>query len=90
LESLDVAIFRTRASKTNREYTEAGTAVEGTPDPFRLDLVYDAQTSGGLLIAVPADQLSVLLDGLTNAGSLAAAVVGDVLPRRDHALLFTP
>jgi selenide, water dikinase len=90
LESLDVTKFRTRASKTNREYTEAGTKFEGGLDPFRLDLAYDAQTSGGLLIAVPPDRLTILLDGLTTAGTLAAAVVGEVLPRQEHALQFTP
>ena len=89
LDVLDVSKFRTRASKTNREYTEAATRIEGTPDPFRLDLVYDAQTSGGLLISVPADKLSRLLDGLKAAGSLTAAVVGEVLSRREYALLFT-
>lgn len=90
LESLDLAKFRTRASKTNREYTEEDSAFEGTPDPLKVEAVYDAQTSGGLLIAVPAERLPVLLDRLKSSGSLAAAVVGEVLPRGDRALLFSP
>jgi selenide,water dikinase len=90
LDKLDLPKFRTRASKTNREYTEAGTKFDGTPDPFRLDLVYDAQTSGGLLIAIPPGRLSVLLDELKKAGSLAAAVVGEVLSRQGYALGFVP
>ncbi len=38
----------------------------------------DAQTSGGLLIAVPPDQTDALVDRLRAAGSLAAAVVGEI------------
>jgi len=90
LDSLEVANFRTRASKTNREYTESATKIDGAPGPFRLDLVYDAQTSGGLLIAVPEERVGRLLEALRAAGTLAMAVVGDVLPRREYALLFTP
>jgi selenide,water dikinase len=89
LESLDVTKFRTRASKTNREFTEAETRFDGTPDPFRVDVVYDAQTSGGLLISVASDRLSFLLDHLTKASSLAAAVVGEVLPKNGPSLWFT-
>src|SRR5262249_16501816 len=48
--------FRTRASKTNAEYVRAGLRVEGKPDPVALEFFYDAQTSGGLLISVPAER----------------------------------
>ena len=89
-EPIDTTLTQTETMTGNREYTEAATAFDGTLDPFRLDLLYDAQTSGGMLVAVPADRLPRLLDELRKAGSLAAAVVGEVLPRRDQALLFTP
>src|SRR5262249_7277848 len=45
-ERLDVTKFRTRAVKTNREYTEGSTRFERTPDAFRLEFLYDPQTSG--------------------------------------------
>ncbi len=38
----------------------------------------DAQTSGGLLIAVQPDRLNDLLDQLQQGGSLAAAVIGEL------------
>src|SRR5262249_8370994 len=47
-----VARFRTRASKTNAEYVAPGLRIEGKPDPIHLEVFYDAQTSGGLLISV--------------------------------------
>lgn len=41
-------------------------------------LLCDAQTSGGLLAAVPASQVGALVAALRAAGTLAAAVVGGV------------
>ncbi len=41
-------------------------------------LLSDAQTSGGLLAAVPADQAEELVRALSEAHSLAAAVVGKI------------
>jgi selenide,water dikinase len=41
-------------------------------------LLADAQTSGGLLIAVPQDRLAALLADLKQRGTLAAAVIGRI------------
>jgi len=45
------------------------------PEPEQL-LLADAQTSGGLLIAVAAERAGALVDALEARGTLAAAVVG--------------
>ena len=79
--------FRTRASGTNREYAGPHTHLDGTPDPLRLEFFYDAQTSGGLLVSIPAGRLSVLIDELKKGGAPAAAVIGEVTPRQDVALV---
>ena len=52
-------------------------------------LLCDAQTSGGLLIAVPPDRRAVLLDELKANGVETVAIVGEVLPAeaRDGAKL---
>lgn len=42
------------------------------------ELLYDPQTSGGLLLALPAGQAGLLLDDLHDAGIIAAALVGEV------------
>lgn len=78
IDQIDVTRFRTRASKTNREYTESGTRFEGTPNSTRLEFFYDAQTSGGLLISVPAAKANDLLKRLAEARTPAAAVIGEV------------
>lgn len=87
IESVDVAKFRTRGSKGNREYVEPSLRFEGSPEAFRSEFLFDPQTSGGLLIAIPADRVDGLLLRLKAAGTLANAVVGEVLPRQDAALL---
>jgi selenide,water dikinase len=43
-----------------------------------LRILADAQTSGGLLIAVPPDRSAQLLDALTQAGSAAASEIGRI------------
>jgi len=43
-------------------------------DPIRLDMMFDAQTSGGLLLAVKPDQLARAVDMLEAAGDQAAHV----------------
>ena len=65
---------KTGGMKSNREYFSSGTRVGATIDPVLVDLCYDPQTSGGLLIAVAAadaDRLAVALD---RNGVLAARI----------------
>jgi selenide,water dikinase len=40
-------------------------------------LLCDAQTSGGLLLAIPQDQVADLVSALGEAGAGAAAVIGE-------------
>ena len=49
-------------------------------------LVADPQTSGGLLIAVPADRLDRLLAALKARGVTTRAVIGEVIARTDASL----
>jgi selenide, water dikinase len=77
IEAIDVRRYRTRASKTNKEYTDPHTRFEGTPDARRLEFFYDAQTSGGLLISVPSAKATDLDRELKTRGS-AAVIIGEV------------
>lgn len=45
------------------------------------DLALDAETSGGLLIAVPADRVEALLEALVRHETPCAEIVGQVVPR---------
>lgn len=60
---------------------------------FRVDLaegqqlvLFDAQTSGGLFVAVPGEKLERFLAELESRGVGTRAVVGEVIPRREKSI----
>ncbi len=82
--------YRTRASATNAAYVAAGLRVEGSPDPLLLEFFYDAQTSGGLLISVPAERADALLHDLHGRGVIDARLVGEVRAPNGARLVVRP
>ena len=66
---------------TSRNRDSVADAVQWHPDLSDNDqlLLCDAQTSGGLLIALAADKQDALLAELTNEGTPCAAVVGRIV-----------
>ena len=69
------------AIERNREASAASlVAVEGLSDTM-LDLCFDPQTSGGLLIAVPPKAVDSLVRQLHEAGDVSAARIGEVRDR---------
>jgi selenide,water dikinase len=52
-----------------------------------LDLLFDPQTSGGLLLGIPADRSEALLAALRAAGEPATVIGRVTLPRGDGALI---
>ena len=88
-EALAVPRYYTRASKSNREFVQGRIRVEPGFDPLRHEFVFDAQTSGGLLIAIAPGRVAVLIEELRHRGAAAAAVIGHVMERAgDIALLL--
>lgn len=63
--------------------------VVGEIDELTLRILADAQTSGGLLIAVAQDRLGVLLEALNEEGTLAAAVIGEVIADDCASIVLT-
>ena len=66
-------------SQANRRFAEARVDWGELPEPERLVLA-DAQTSGGLLVALPESRLPILLAALEREATPARAVIGHVLP----------
>jgi selenide,water dikinase len=60
-EALAIPRYFTRASTTNRESVEDKLEVSQNVDPVRQAFAFDAQTSGGLLIAVDPDHVDRLV-----------------------------
>jgi selenide,water dikinase len=85
-----------------RQYLQAGTVPGGTlqnlayTEPYVLrkegtaesliTLMSDAQTSGGLLISLPAETAANLLDEIRNGGAVEAAVIGSIVPVSDFPI----
>jgi selenide,water dikinase len=86
-ESLARRPYLTRASTTNASYVATSLRVEGKPEAVRLEFFYDAQTSGGLLISVPAERADALVANAQARGATATAIIGEVVARSDVALV---
>jgi selenide, water dikinase len=87
LHEIDLIKFRTRASKTNREYTQHLTQYDVAENDLRLEWIYDAQTSGGLLISVNSNDANKLIQELQSRGSLASSIIGEVMSLGEKSLI---
>ena len=71
----------------NRDFAESRVKVEESVDLAMADLLYDPQTSGGLMMTVPESHAQALLRALQ--GEIpTAAIIGEVLPRQEQDILL--
>jgi selenide,water dikinase len=73
--------------KNNREFASCAVSVGAKVPPEIESLLYDPQTSGGLLIAVAASSSSALESALRAV--LPAAIIGRVMDRGEHPIIVT-
>jgi len=88
-QALDYAdeFLTTAAGQRNRNHT--GPFVRFAGVPFAMEeVLFDPQTSGGLLIAVSADNAPGLWKELRDAGA-PAAIVGEITERQDAEIIVT-
>jgi len=90
IETLIAKRFFTRASKTNREYILPHLRVEGNPDKVSMELALDAQTSGGLLVSLPKEEVALFIKAALANGAICAVEVGEVHDKGPHHLVFKP
>lgn len=92
VEALVTRGHRTRASATNREYVAASLQIDGKVDPVRLEVFYDAQTSGGLVLSVEPGKADALVEAAKRHGAAYACIIGEVIerPRPEIALVLRP
>lgn len=76
------------AAFRNLDYTERDTRFDEGLDYSLKMIAHDAQTSGGLLMAVTPGKAGDLLNELHSSGHQAAAVIGAVEARGDAALVL--
>jgi selenide,water dikinase len=86
-EALATPRYYTRASKSNREFLAGRSLIDPGADPLRLEFVFDAQTSGGLLIAIAPIRATVLIEELTARGAACASAIGRVVQREEDCAI---
>ncbi len=72
----------------NRDFLKDRVLLDGV-DPITADLLFDAQTSGGLLFAVPPERAEAAAIALSEAGTPAAAIVGRFMERGEYDIVVT-
>jgi selenide,water dikinase len=77
----------TGSNDSNRELATPHLAIERSLETAEESLLYDPQTNGGLLFALPADQAPALVERLHAAGIVDAAVIGEVAGPADAIAL---
>jgi selenide,water dikinase len=65
-------------TQRNRDYRQDMVDIDKKVPQYLQDILFDPQTSGGLLIAVPARKAQKLLKRLHEEGITAAAIIGEV------------
>ena len=71
----------------NREYAQAGVAAREKVSRAMEDILYDPQTSGGLLFALPAEEAEVCLAELRQVIP-QAAIIGYVTEKEDAYIIL--
>ncbi len=69
-------------SAQNRKYVGEKAGINADIASHSADILFDAQTSGGLLAAVRADQADDALEAIRECGDESAAIVGRVTERK--------
>lgn len=73
----------------NRDFYSPSVVINGDIPQSILDILYDPQTSGGLLIGVDPDKARRLLDSIKEAGMGEAAIIGEVISRLEGTVLIS-
>jgi selenide, water dikinase len=86
--ALDLALkgMLTGGDKTNREYVGGDVEIDGSVDENLLKLLFDPQTAGGMLIAIPENNAESLLVRLKK-NYPKAEIIGRVLPRGPRSII---
>ena len=72
----------------NRDFFGTRVSIADDVPLDRSDVLFDPQTSGGLLVALPADEADEYVSRLRELGQ-PAAVVGQAAPRGDYSVHVT-
>lgn len=74
---------------SNREYREDLLDIEFDIEDWMLDVLFDPQTSGGLLIAAPESVADEMVNKIQTRGFPAAAIIGEVVAEPKGRIIIT-
>lgn len=74
---------------SNREYRLGIIEAEVTVEEWMLDVLFDPQTSGGLLIAVAPEIADIMVERIREQGFPSAAVIGEVIADPQGRIILT-
>jgi selenide, water dikinase len=77
-------------SFANRSFCAKSLEIDPRIDPVLLDIFSDAQTNGGLLIAIDGEEAGTLIKRLKDAGVSAAEVIGEIGAAGKGKILVRP
>lgn len=80
--------MNTGVNPANRQVVQANTRFEKDLPTWHQEIIFDPQTSGGLMVAVPAEQGDSLLGALQEGGVAQARVIGSVRSLEDSTYLL--
>lgn len=86
IEAIESGIT-TRGQQANKQYYGEQISIADTVSPQLQQLIFDPQTSGGLLLCVPSSWAAALMEDLYNQGERAMEI-GHVVRRRETAVLL--
>ncbi|MDR0885023.1 MAG: selenide, water dikinase SelD [Clostridiales Family XIII bacterium] len=88
-EAIDYAdeYLLTAAGQRNRNFVHNRVDVSSLPFAIQ-ELLFDPQTSGGLLIAAPSEEAESLLMDIHKEDPLAA-IIGEVGPKKNQSIIFS-
>lgn len=78
----------TRASQSNREGNAQRITGLSTLETPRVELLFDPQTSGGLLVAMPEHSVDKFITEVNDNQPFTPVVIGEVLERIEHSLVI--
>ena len=74
------------AVERNRESFADGVVLVGEGEEVLVDLLYDAQTSGGLLVALEAERAQHFIESMHQLGHEATSKVGEIVEQQDYVI----
>lgn len=79
--------INTGMNSSNRELVKEIASFKKAFPPWHQEILYDPQTSGGLMVSLPAHQSETLLKTLQKHGVKQARIIGNVLELQDRTYL---